>query len=165
VARIRLVVGLVRLLVVVEARERPMELAHAQMAQRAGRLVAAVPGRVSSPLAAGPHALIRAGAPLVRGPQDVLDLLYDMNIKPTAGPSWALEPRLRGVLDRVSRGQDTLGKLARQGPPGEDLLVALTELEIMGALIRGDGGRYLPAADFHKASADSLTASTDFFRG
>ncbi|HEY3865431.1 MAG TPA: DNA-processing protein DprA [Solirubrobacteraceae bacterium] len=153
-ARERIVAGLAQLVVVVEADDRPGELFGAGVAQALGRTVAAVPGRVTSPVSRGTHALLMDGAPLVRGPRDVLELLYTDD--PSRGPRGAkestiaasrrtaLEPRLQATLERVGAGQDTAAKLtATSANPGETLL-ALGELELMGLLARGDGGHYVP---------------------
>src|SRR5204862_359038 len=75
-ARNRIIAALAALTVVVEATERSGALLTAAHARALGQRVAAVPGRVTSPLAAGPNALLARGAALVRGPQDVLDLLF-----------------------------------------------------------------------------------------
>jgi DNA processing protein len=147
-ARARIVAGLAQVVIVVEARERAGDLIHATLARRFDRVLAAVPGRVGSTLAQGPHALLRAGATLIRGPQDVLDLLYDVGVRRPAMPAAELEPALRAVLERVGSGEDTAGKLIRAGAGGGGLLLALAELEARGALKRGDGGRYVPSGDF-----------------
>src|SRR6202035_3607799 len=72
----RIVAGLASVTVVVEAEEVARELLGARLAIAHGGTVAAMPGRVTSPLSRGPHALLIAGAHLVRGPADVLELLY-----------------------------------------------------------------------------------------
>ncbi len=149
-ARLRLVVGMARLVVVVEAEERPSALREARMAQRLGRVLAAVPGRVCSPASEGPHALLAEGARLVRGAQDVLDALYGVGARSTLADEATksemslLEPGLRRVLDEVRAGRDTVAKLAAEGAEAQDMVVALAELELAGAVVRGDGGRYLP---------------------
>jgi hypothetical protein len=56
-----------------------------------------------------------------------------------------LEPRLKAMLERVGAGQDTPAKLTANGEDADDLLLALSELELMGLLTRGDGGRYVPS--------------------
>jgi hypothetical protein len=90
------------------------------------------------------------GAPLVRGPDDVLELLYQLGVSPigntgptSGGPRANLEPRLRETLVLVGAGQDTPDKLARRGQDTGEVLLALSELELMGLLTRGDGGRYV----------------------
>jgi predicted Rossmann fold nucleotide-binding protein DprA/Smf involved in DNA uptake len=57
-----------------------------------------------------------------------------------------LRPALRRVLERVGAGQDTAEKLAHSEADAADVLLALSELELMGLLARGDGGRYVPRA-------------------
>jgi hypothetical protein len=47
------------------------------------------------------------------------------------------------VLARVSTGLDTLDQLVREGEVLSEVLCALSELELMGLLVRGDGGRYV----------------------
>lgn len=138
----RVLAQLAQVTVLVEARDDPGELAQAQMARAFGRRLAAVPGRVSSPLSTGPLALIRGGADLVRGPADVLELLDRESPGPRA-PQAELEPLLKRVLELVGAGCDTAGQLELEGLRPGDTLLALTELELLGLLCRGDGGRYL----------------------
>lgn len=146
-ARARTVAGLARMTIVVEAGERPSELRVARIARALGRTVAAVPGRVTSPVSRGTNALLMAGAPLVRGPEDALDLVYGIGAyRPRAAPrAAALEPRLLAVLERVGAGRDTPGKLTAESEDAGETLLALSELELMGLLSRGDGGRYVPS--------------------
>ncbi len=143
-ARKRIVVALARMVIVVEAGERPGELVHARLALETGTILAAVPGRVTSPLSRGPHALLAEGARLVRGPQDALDALYGVGVREAPLERRALEPRLQAVLDRVGAGWDSFDELTARGAPAADTLLALAELELRGELTRGDGGRYVP---------------------
>jgi hypothetical protein len=55
-----------------------------------------------------------------------------------------LEPRLQAVLEQVGAGRDTPGKLISAGDDAGEAMQALAELELMGLLGRGDGGRYVP---------------------
>jgi DNA processing protein len=80
--RNRIVAGLGRAVVVVEAAERSGSLITARLAAEAGRDVLAVPGHPMDPRAAGCLHLIRDGATLVRGVDDVLEALRDL-----AGPA------------------------------------------------------------------------------
>jgi DNA processing protein len=147
-ARARTIALLSELVIVVEAADHPWELACAHVAWSRGRHVAAVPGRVSSPASSGTNALLMSGARLVRNPQDVLDVLYGLGVREAYAPSVAsdFEPRLARVLERVARGEDTLGKLVGDDGQSDEIVLALTELELRGVLLRGHGGRYLPSA-------------------
>jgi DNA processing protein len=147
----RIVAALAELVIVVEADERPVELACARIARDFGGIVAAVPGRVTSPLSRGPHALLSEGAALVRGPEDALELLCRLGApaarsraRATSEPRVNLTDRLRRTLDRVGAGEDTPDKLTCRGGDLGEVLLALSELEVRGLLARGEGGRYLP---------------------
>lgn len=147
-ARARVLALLAQLVIVVEAGERPWELAGARVAWSRARAVAAVPGRVSSPASKGTNSLLMSGARLVRGPQDALDVLYGVGVRESSDPvaeHAALAPPLARVLERVGHGEDTMAKLAR-GAESDEIAVALAELELRGMLVRGDGGRYVPSA-------------------
>lgn len=151
----RIVVELSGLAVVVEADRTPMDLFGASIACTLGRSVAAIPGRVTSTRSRGTHALLMEGASLVRGPADVLELLSAIDtpgrsrtttLTMTGGhdPHAGLDPALRATLERVGDGCDTADKLALAGIDASQALLALSELELLGLLARGDGGRYLP---------------------
>jgi predicted Rossmann fold nucleotide-binding protein DprA/Smf involved in DNA uptake len=89
------------------------------------------------------------GARLVRGPEDVLELLSPLSPRPAATPEdlrhgAGLAPRLRRTLERVGMGCDTPEKLMALGVDLDEALLELSELEVMGLLGRGDGGRYVP---------------------
>jgi DNA processing protein len=155
----RTVVALATVAIVVEAERTAGDLAAAGLAEALGRTVAALPGRVTSPLSQGANALLARGARVVRDAADVLELLYEIDssrtptVKPTPEPlAGALKPtggtvldaRLQSLLERVGAGSDTPDSLAREGVSLSETLAGLTELELMGLLSRGDGGRYLP---------------------
>jgi DNA processing protein len=163
----RTLVGLAALTIVVEAEDTPEDLAAARIASALGRTVAAIPGRVTSPLSHGTNALLMDGAHLVRGAADALELLFAAHVDQGAvrrearsrapvhaqgreEPPRALEPRLRRILERVGAGSDTPQKLTSKGIDVADALLALSELELMGLLSRGDGGRYVPCRPWHQ---------------
>jgi DNA processing protein len=148
-ARTRTLALLSQLVIVVEADEQPWELACAHVAWSRGRQVAAVPGRVSSSTSRGTNSLLMSGARLVRGPQDALDVLYGVGMREAgahATESTALDPRLTQVLELVGRGDDTVEKLVARGAESAEIAVTLAELELLGMLVRGDGGRYVPCS-------------------
>src|SRR6202035_5193199 len=74
-ARNRLISGLSRGVVVIEAAERSGALITASHAAEQGRPVFAVPGLMDSPSSAGVHQLLRKGAILIRGVDDILEEL------------------------------------------------------------------------------------------
>ena len=151
IAAQRTLVLLASVVVVVEARASAPELLCARAARSAGTRLAAVPGRVGSPDAEVPNALIRGGASLVRGAEDVLALLGGgiaavASGDPGAPKPIALSDAQRAVLARVDRGIDTPAQLATSLPATDAALNALSELELLGVLRREGGGRYRRAA-------------------
>ncbi len=153
-AQARIVVALAQLVIVVEAHDRPAELLPARLAVAAGTTVAAVPGRVCAPAAAGPHLLLHEEAALlVRGAHDVLNALGSVSALDGVGEQPPMLARsvpsgpLRSVWEQVGAGNDTVEKLAAggclEGADPRELLVALAQLECRGAVVRGDGGRYV----------------------
>jgi DNA processing protein len=156
-AGVRIAVGLSALVVIVEAREDPRDLRCAQLARRLPRAVAALPGHVSSPASAGCHALLRDGARLIRNSEDVLDLLYGVDAgarqesSAQAEMPW-LSQQQQELVRRVGEGVDTIGALARSaGDPGE-VLQTLSELELIGLLVRVDRARYAVARVRYRGS-------------
>ncbi len=146
-ARNRIMAALGRMTVVVEARERSGSLITAEMAQDLDREVGAVPGLVGSSPAAGTNGLIHDGAHLIRGAQDVLDVLLGPGVAHRSGTTIAcgppLEPELAEVLDSVERGSYSADALARaSGMEPGPLAAALLSLELSGYVRSDSSGRY-----------------------
>ncbi len=77
--RNRIVSGLSKGVIVVEANKRSGSLITARMAGEQGRDVFAVPGSPMDPRAAGPNHLIREGATLVRNADDVMEAVMNFS--------------------------------------------------------------------------------------
>jgi len=148
-ARNRIIAGLARVTVVVEAAERSGSLITARVARDLGRDVAAVPGRITSPRARGALDLLFDGAQLIRDVRDLLELLHGVGAAgpppraPVSEACVGLDPRLRAVLEAVADGRDTIDALAADSAQAAAAGVALGELELMGRLRRVPGGRYV----------------------
>ncbi|MGI9183984.1 MAG: DNA-processing protein DprA [Solirubrobacteraceae bacterium] len=146
-ARNRIIAALSAMTVVVEARAHSGALLTAGHAADLGRPLGAVPGRVTSPLTRGPHGLLRAGARLVEGPEDVLEELFGPEAPVRARRARrsgqpALEPTLRALLDALAEGHGTAAALVHAGLDADAGLAALASLELAGRIRREAGGRF-----------------------
>lgn len=143
-ARNRIIAGLADVTVVVEAATRSGSLITAELAQDLGRVVAAVPGPVTSSASAGANALLRDGAAVVRHAQDILDTLLGAGVA-TAEPTslQRLDPHLRRLLELIGEQPSGLAALVAAGPDVDATVAALTELELLGLIRRAPGGMYV----------------------
>ena len=147
-ARNRLIVALASMTIVVEAGERSGALLTAGFARGLGRALGAVPGRVTSPAATGPNALLAEGARVVRDAHDVIEALSELGISRTAAeaPRPELSPELRLLLDLIAAGHGPDSAAASAGLTADRALSALASLELAGYLRREPGGAYTPTA-------------------
>jgi DNA processing protein len=137
-ARNRIVAGLARATVVVEARERSGALITADLALDEGREVLAVPGEITSHLSHGTNALLRLGAIPVTCAADVLEVL-GLDPAPPPAPA-ALEPRLAVVHAAVVDAPAAVDQLVRRtGLGAGHVAAALAELELRGLVIQAAG--------------------------
>jgi DNA processing protein len=146
--RNRIIAGISSGVVVVEASRRSGSLITARLAADFGRDVFAVPGSVFSPTSIGTHELLRDGAILCRGAEDVLAELFPSIGAPlsaAAVPSAVeISPEARRILDALVRDDElSAEELARSlDLPAATVLAALFELEGAGIAVAAGGGRY-----------------------
>jgi len=153
--RNRIVSGLARAVVVVEAAAQSGSLITARAALDQGREVMAVPGHPMDARASGCNMLIRDGATLVRGPEDVLELVGAPRIPGPALPEATVvppaPPERRGLAETAALHLQILDRLG-PSPLAEDQLIRdlnlpasqvgpeLLNLELDGRIERRPGG-------------------------
>ena len=150
--RNRLISGAAQALVVVEAAAKSGSLITARDALDQGREVMAVPGHPFDARASGSNVLIRDGATLVRGAEDILEALERPARRKTQQTDVVvpLDPRQvtranNGLRDRIlcHLGHAPLAEdqLIRDlALPAAEVTASLTELEISGDIVRASGG-------------------------
>ena len=158
-ARNRIISGLARGLVVVEAAARSGSLITARCALDQGRDVLAVPGHPFDGRASGCNLLLRDGATLVRGAEDVIEALGPTHPPEPDPVAEAMQrvadlpaaPQRRSLQDTARLHGDILARLG-PSPVAEDQLVrdlgaplrtvapVLTDMELSGQIARHPGG-------------------------
>jgi len=148
--RNRIISGLSRAVVVVEAGERSGSLITARSALDQGRDVLAVPGSILSARNRGGHALLRDGAKIVESADDILE---ELGFPPGAsrqrecvGPVHTADVIAADrVLASLTPGESCdLDAIAeRSGLAVARLLPRLFELELQGLVRREGGGRFV----------------------
>jgi len=161
-ARNRLISGCSRGVVVVEAAERSGALITVDFALEQGREVFAVPGPIFSELSRGPHHLLRQGAKIVEGIDDICNELpawsnYVGHITLLKGPSARDDEGLDGVEDVVEY-DSILSQLSdvplhidqitmNSNLPVSTISLALLELQLGGKVTQLPGQHYVLARE------------------
>lgn len=142
--RNRLLSGLARGCLVVEAALSSGSLITARLANEQGKEVFAVPGSIHSPLSKGCHALIKQGAKLTESAQDLLEELGMTGSSARADAPRAQsgddEPELLRIAGYDLFDIDQLA--ARSGAPTEEIIAAITRFELEGRIAALPGGKY-----------------------
>lgn len=139
--RNRLISGLSRGVLVIEAAVQSGSLITARLAAEQGREVFAVPGSIHSPVARGCHQLIKQGAKLVETANDILEELgEDLAVVAAPTPVKTTESFLLDCLGHDPCTLDTL--VAQTGQAAEKLLPQLLALELEGQIACLAGNRY-----------------------
>lgn len=152
--RNRLIAGVSLGLVVVEAARRSGSLISARRASDFGRLVFAVPGSPLDPRAGGTNELIKEGAILTTGPDDILDALApisridhinDTIIEETGDDAPDFEPPDENartiIVNALSAAPVEIDDIIRHtGYPAQTVYLVLLELDLAGRLQRHSAG-------------------------
>lgn len=151
--RNRIVSGLSKSVIVIEATFRSGSLITARLAGEQGRDVMAVPGSPLDPRAQGPNHLIREGATLIRSADDVMEAFTTFTppaptIREPSPPSFTSAPTTPPdnaqeiILSQLSQTPVTIDELIRAcGLDTSHIHTTLLELDLAGRIQRLPGGR------------------------
>ena len=139
--RNRIISGLARGVLVVEAAMESGSLISARLAGEQGRDLFAIPGSIHSPLSRGCHALIKQGAKLVDSAADVLSELQPAAVAADAARSaHATDAGLLRFMGHDPCNVDIL--VQRSGLTADVVSAMLLQLELEGRVASLPGGRY-----------------------
>jgi DNA processing protein len=147
-ARNRIISALSKAVVIIEAAERSGALITASHAGEQGRPVMAVPGPIDAVASGGANALIRKGAVLIRGVEDILEEIEGVSrgrrpIESGASPPPGLDELHARIWEALGDGPCPLDSLVQKlGTPVAQLTGALFALEMKKAVRRLTGNRY-----------------------
>lgn len=152
--RNRLIAGISLGIVVVEAAERSGSLITARMAGDFGRIVFAVPGSPLDPRCHGTNGLLKQGAVVTTGPDDVLEALAPLSQLDLFQPPIVAEPEKPNGTMLPPDDDDRHAIITALGPtpaeiddiirhtglPASSVYLVLLELDLAGRLYRHSGG-------------------------
>lgn len=142
--RNRLISGLARGCLVVEAALQSGSLITARLANELGKEVFAVPGSIHSPLSKGCHQLLKQGAKLVESAQDILEEL-GLTARAVSSPTAMVitDPQAQVLLDGLGFDPCDIDTLCLRCDLKSNAVASLlTQLEIEGLVFALPGGLY-----------------------
>ncbi|MBI4022539.1 MAG: DNA-protecting protein DprA [Candidatus Andersenbacteria bacterium] len=143
-ARNRLIAGLARATLVVQAAARSGSLITARLALDSGKDVLAVPGAITDPLSAGTNQLIQQGATPALTPQDILDLFGLSASAALVKTAHQLDTDQQLLLRTLTSDPQHIDELAqRTHLPPHTVSAALIQLEMLDAVHNVGGMQYV----------------------
>jgi DNA processing protein len=138
--RNRVIAGLSRAVVVVQATARSGSLATARFGLEEGREVLVVPGSIDDPRYEGSNALLKQGAGLVTGPEDILEYFPEYKAAQKVQDRSSTDRPENAIVSYLKeQGPTSLEDLRRAFSEDDELEIRLIDLELAGALQRLPG--------------------------
>ena len=146
-ARNRIIAGLCRAVIIMEAPQRSGALITARFANEFGRDVYVLPGSLDRKQAIGCLKLISSGAQVILGIEHLLEMLGTMpcldRLPTIEEPSLNLQPELERIYRLIDRDSVSLDTIVQEtGQNTGSILAALSQLEILDLIVQLPGMRY-----------------------
>jgi DNA processing protein len=144
--RNRIIAGLAKGVLVVEAATKSGSLITARLALEYGREVMALPGRIFDEAYQGANRLIKQGAKLVGGTEDIMEACFPDFVRPdkAIGDSIDLNEQQHYIYALLGSGKAHVDELVQQSSmETRKVLATLTELEMKDMITPFPGGFYM----------------------
>ncbi|MCC0177311.1 DNA-protecting protein DprA [Waterburya agarophytonicola K14] len=146
-ARNRIIAGLCRGVIIIEAPKRSGALITARFANEFGRDVYVLPGSLDNTQSLGCLTLLNSGAHIILGIEELLEMLGTMPcldlVAPQAKVAPQLEPNLESIYRLIDEKSISLDTIVEQtGKNTGEVLAALSQLELMDLIVQLPGMRY-----------------------
>lgn len=142
-ARNRIIAGLCKVSLIVQAAQKSGSLITARLALDANRDVCAIPGNINDPLAEGTNTLIKQGASPITCSDDLLHL-FNIDTSIQKKPAANLSSKHLNILDLITdtpQHIDTISEVSDMSP--QELSAQLLELELEGSIKNVGGLKYV----------------------
>ena len=144
-ARNRIISGMCKATIVIQAAKRSGSLITARLALEEGRDVYAVPGAINDPLSKGTNHLIQQGATPTIEPENILDIFNFRATKRTKKRSSPnLSTQQASIINHLTTEPKHIDQLAEESSiPTTTISVLLIELELANHIVNVGGMRYV----------------------
>ncbi len=141
--RNRIVTGLSKGVLIAEAKMKSGAMISAKAALEQGRELMCIPGLITNPNCEGIYHLIKNGAGIVTGTDDILNIMnWDINF--TAEHNTVLNGIEKDIFEVISYGEISIEGLQQKFDVGiNELMVKLTQMELNGLIVQKNGLYYI----------------------